>query len=210
MTSLSNSTVDYQLVTPAEATAMLDELCAVYLAVFGEPPHSYGAEHGRLFRERFVLQHRRRGAALITARARGRLVGFAFGLTLTSSRSWWFDLATEVDPELTREPPGRTFALLELGVLGPWRRSGVATRLHDHLLRHRNERRATLTVLPDAVAARAFYARHGWYKVAQKYNPLPGSPLFDVLVRDLRRPPTDPGRPPELTDGGPGGAIAGV
>jgi ribosomal protein S18 acetylase RimI-like enzyme len=131
------------------------------------------------------VQCQREGAGLIVARNAGQLIGFGFGLTLPSSKAWWFDLATEVEPGLTDEPPGRTFALLELGVRKPWQRHGVATRLHDLLLEGRPEERATLTVLPTALAAQAAYAKWGWYKVAQKYNPLPDSPLFDVLLKDL-------------------------
>ncbi|MGH4014722.1 MAG: hypothetical protein ACRDSL_12510 [Pseudonocardiaceae bacterium] len=51
--------------------------------------------------------------------------------------------------------------------------------------RDRPEERATLTVMPAATAAQAAYAKWGWRKVAQKRNPLPGSPIFDVLVKEL-------------------------
>jgi hypothetical protein len=52
-------------------------------------------------------------------------------------------------------------------------------------LQDRREERATLTVLPAAEAAQAAYAKWGWRKVAQQRNPLPGSPVFDVMVRML-------------------------
>jgi hypothetical protein len=42
-------------------------------------------------------------------------------------------------------------------------------------------------VLPAAASAQAAYATWGWRKVAQKRNPLPGSPIFDVMIKDLRR-----------------------
>ena len=42
-----------------------------------------------------------------------------------------------------------------------------------------------LTVLPAAAPAQAAYAKWGWHQVAQKRNPLPGSPLFDVLIKQL-------------------------
>ena len=54
--------------------------------------------------------------------------------------------------------------------------------MHDMLLRDRPEQRATLTVLPAALPARQAYAKWGWRTVAQKCNPLPGSPVFDVLA----------------------------
>jgi hypothetical protein len=54
------------------------------------------------------------------------------------------------------------------------------------LLTGRQEERATLTVLPAAVPAVAAYQKWGWYKVAEKRNPLPGAPVFAVMVKDLR------------------------
>jgi hypothetical protein len=59
--------------------------------------------------------------------------------------------------------------------------------MHDLLLKDRPEERATLTVLPAAAPAQAAYQKWAWRKVAQKRNPLPGSPLFDVMLRDLAR-----------------------
>jgi hypothetical protein len=57
--------------------------------------------------------------------------------------------------------------------------------MHDLLLKDRPEERATLTVLPAAAPAQAAYRKWGWHKMAQKRNPLPGSPLFDLLIRPL-------------------------
>ena len=90
---------------------------------------------------------------------------------------------------MTNERPGRTFALVELLVRAPFRRQHIAQAMHDMLLRDRPEERATLTVLPAALPAQRAYAKWGWRTVTQKRNPLPGSPVFDVLVKELRRPP---------------------
>jgi hypothetical protein len=62
--------------------------------------------------------------------------------------------------------------------------------MHDLLLHDRPEERATLTVLPAAAPAQAAYRKWGWHRVAQKRNPLPGSPLFDVLLKQLLHPGT--------------------
>ncbi len=93
-------------------------------------------------------------------------------------------------PEVTTERPHRTFALVELLVREPWRRQHVAQGMHDLLLKDRSEERATLTVLPVAAPAQAAYRKWDWRKVAQKRNPLPRSPLFDVLVKQLPHPGT--------------------
>jgi hypothetical protein len=78
---------------------------------------------------------------------------------------------------------------VEMLVRKPWRRQHVAETMHDLLLSNRTEERATLTVLPEAIPAQRAYAKWGWQKVGQKRNPLPGSPAFDVMVKDL--PPSD-------------------
>ncbi|PKW17943.1 GNAT family N-acetyltransferase [Saccharopolyspora spinosa] len=181
------SDVEFHCVPFEEAGQLRDELGEVYREVFSEPPYEYGDEHVRLFKDRFDVQHQRPGAGLVVARSSGgTMAGFSFGLTLSPSAPWWTDLTTDVEPGVTDEPPGRTFVLIELLVRKPWRRTGVAAQLHDLLLEDRPEERATLTVQPAAGPAQHAYAGWGWRKVAQKRNPLPGSPIFDVLIKDLR------------------------
>jgi hypothetical protein len=63
----------------------------------------------------------------------------------------------------------------------------------DLLFTGHPQERAMLTALPEATAAQAAYRRWGWQKVAQKRNPLPGSPIFDILIKDLRPPAQKPG-----------------
>src|SRR6266568_4292735 len=83
------------------------------------------------------------------------------------------------------------FALVELLVRVRWRRQHIAQTMHDLLLKDRPEERATLTVLPEAAPAQSAYRNWGWRRVAQKRNPLPGSPLFDVLVKPLTASETE-------------------
>ncbi|GGM71936.1 N-acetyltransferase [Thermopolyspora flexuosa] len=181
---------EFETVDGERAADLVEELAAVYREVYGEPPYRWGAEHERLFRERFDVQRRQEGFRLVTARADGRLVGFGFGVTLRPATPWWRDLLTPLPAEVTTERPGRTFALVELLVRAPWRRRHVAERIHDTLLADRTEERATLTVLPAAAPALAAYRKWGWRKVAEKRNPLPGAPVFMVMVRDLAAPGT--------------------
>lgn len=122
---------------------------------------------------------------MVTARSRGRLIGYSFDLTMPPGAPWWTDLVTDLEPGMDDEPSGRTFVLIELLVQADWQGKGVAARLHDQLLAGRPEERATLTARPDADVAQAAYARWGWQKVAQKRNPLPDSPIYDVLVKPL-------------------------
>jgi GNAT superfamily N-acetyltransferase len=177
-----------RLVNGEEAVQHLDELTALFREVYAEAPYQWGDEHADLFAKRFVGQSRDAGFTLIEARSSGELIGFGFGVTLAPTTPWWQNLLTPLPDETTHEYVDRTFALVELLVRKPWRRRHVAETIHRHLMQDRHEERATLTVLPAADAAQAAYAKWGWQTVAQKRNPLPGSPVFDVLVKELRRP----------------------
>jgi GNAT superfamily N-acetyltransferase len=177
--------IAFQMVDRKEASAHLAELCALYSEVYAEPPYEWGYDHADLFAERFEVQCRQDGFALVEARDGHELAGAAFGVTLRPSTPWWHDLTTALPAEVTTERSGRTFALVEMLVRARWRRQHIARAMHDLLLTDRPEERATLTVLPAALPAQAAYRKWGWRKVTQKRNPLPGSPLFDVLVKPL-------------------------
>ncbi len=168
-----------------QAASHLDEYRALYAEVYAEPPYEWGDDHADLFADRFKVQRSQAGFALVEARDGTELAGLAFGVTLQPTTPWWNNLTTPLPAEITTENPGRTFALVELLVRAPWRRRGIAQAMHDLLLKDRNEERATLTVLPTATPAQAAYQKWCWHKVAEKRNPLPGSPLFDVMLRQF-------------------------
>jgi GNAT superfamily N-acetyltransferase len=177
--------ITLQMIDGEQAATHLEELRALYTEVYADPPYEWGEEHAVLFTERFLVQCRQPGFALVEARDGPSLAGIAFGLTVQPPGGWWNNLTTPLPTEVTAERPGRTFALIELLVRARWRRQGIAQTMHDLLLKDRPEERAILTALPAAAPAQAAYQRWGWHKVAQKRNPLPGSPLFDLLVRPL-------------------------
>jgi ribosomal protein S18 acetylase RimI-like enzyme len=108
----------------------------------------------------------------------------AFGYTLPESARWWHGLTTPVDPALIAETGERTFALCELMVHPDWQRHRIAQALHNELLSHRAEERATLLVREDNIAAQTAYARWGWAKIG-KLKPYPDSPHYDALVFQL-------------------------
>jgi hypothetical protein len=171
------------------AGQQLAALVELYAEVYGEPPYNWGHEHVALFAERFAGQRQQDGFRLVEAREGDQLIGVGFGVTLRPNTPWWQNLLTTLPTTMTTEYPNRTFALVELLVGEPWRRQHIAEHLHDRLLADRPEERATLTVLPAATAAQVAYHKWGWQKVAQKRNPLPGSPVFDVMVKALRDKP---------------------
>lgn len=180
--------IDFRVVGADEAVRHVDELTALFREVYAEPPYEWGAEHAELFSKRFAGQREDAGFSLVEARDGGKLIAFGFGVTLAPTTPWWQNLVTLLPEEITREYVGRTFALVELLVRRPWRRLHIAEKIHDRLIQDRHEERATLTVLPAAAAAQAAYAKWGWRKVTQKCNPLPGSPVFDVMVKGLSKP----------------------
>ncbi|MGQ0719558.1 MAG: GNAT family N-acetyltransferase [Pseudonocardiales bacterium] len=65
-----------------------------------------------------------------------------------------------------------------------WRRRGYASALHDALLRHRHEERATLLVRPDNTAAHHAYRSWGWHKIGE-LQPFDDAPIFDAMVLAL-------------------------
>ncbi len=114
---------------------------------------------------------------LAQARHGGYLVGYATGMPLRPSTSWWRDLTTALPEEVAAEHPGRTFALADLLVRAPWRRQGVGATLHDMVLADRAEERATLTVLPAATAAQRAFRDWGWQKAdLPRSRPADGRP----------------------------------
>ncbi len=180
--------ITFHLLNGEEAAAHIGDLRALYREVYAEPPYEWGDGHADLFTGRFEVQRRQEGFSLIEARDGHELAGIGFGVTLQPSTPWWHNLTAPLPAEVTTERDGRTFALVELLVRAPWRRRHIAQDMHDLLLKDRSEERATLTVLPAAAPAQAAYHAWGWRKLAQKRNPLPGSPLFDVLVKPLADP----------------------
>jgi hypothetical protein len=181
--------VAYQTLDGEQALAHLDELRDLYLDVYADPPYEWGTEHADLFAQRFKGQASADGFALVEARHGAELVGIAFGVTLQPTTPWWQNLLEPLPAVVTTERPGRTFAVVELLVRKAWRRQHIAERMLTLLLDGRTEERATLTVLPAAIPAQRAYEKWGWQRVAQKRNPLPGSPVFDIMVKDLEQSP---------------------
>jgi GNAT superfamily N-acetyltransferase len=176
--------ITFQLLDGTQAAADADELQALRAEVYADPPYSRDSD-AALFSDRFRVQRRQPGFALAEARHGGYLVGYAYGMPLRPSTSWWRDLTTPLPAEVTAEHPGRTFALAELLVRASWRRQGIARALHDLILADRAEERATLTLAPAATPAQSAFRTWGWHKVARTRDGCPGWPVSDVLITNL-------------------------
>src|SRR5579862_574600 len=147
--------ITFQRLDGRQAAAHRDELQAVHREANGE------ADCEALFAGRFQVWCRQQGFTLVEARHGDFLVGFAVGMPLRPSTSWWKDLTIPLPPEVTTEHPGRTFALTELLVRASWRRQGIAGSLHDLILDGRPEQRATLAMPPGATAAQRAFRKWG-------------------------------------------------
>jgi ribosomal protein S18 acetylase RimI-like enzyme len=178
------SEMTFQLLDGARAAAHTDELQALHAEVYSAPPYRRTVDAAE-FADRFRVQRRQPGFVLAEARHGGYLVGYAIGMPLRPSTSWWADLTTPLPDDVTAERPGRTFAVADLLVRAAWRRQGVGRALHDLVLSNRPEERATLTVLPTATAAQHAFRSWGWHKVARTRNSHPGAPVADVLITAL-------------------------
>ena len=173
------SEIAFGLLDGARAGAHGSELRAL------RAEESYGRNDDGSFAERFRVLRRQPGFVLAEARHGGYLVGYAFGMPLRPSTSWWRQLTTPLPDEAIAEHPGRTFALVELLVRAPWRRQGIAGALHNLILEHRPEERATLTLRPTAGPAQQAFRKWGWRKLARTRDDGPGSLVADVLVTTL-------------------------
>jgi GNAT superfamily N-acetyltransferase len=173
-----------RLLDGKQAGAHAAELQALHGEVYaGLADGRDGDETG--FADRFRVQRRQPGFVLAEARSGGYLVGWAAGMPLRPSTSWWRDLTTPLPGGVTAEHAGRTFALTELLVRAAWRRQGIGRSLHDRILAGRPEERATLVVPAAAAAAQAAFQVWGWRKIARTRGSGPGSPAADVLVATL-------------------------
>jgi GNAT superfamily N-acetyltransferase len=175
--------ITFQLLDGAQAADHEPELQALHAEVYADPPYrDTGADD---YARRLRVQRRQPGFVLAEARSGGYLVGYAAGMPLRPSTSWWRALTTPLPDDETAEHPGRTFALTDLLVRASWRRQGIGQTLHDLILGGRAEERATLTVLPAAAPAQSAFQSWGWRKIARTRDSRPGWPVSDVLVTSL-------------------------
>jgi hypothetical protein len=184
---LGESGIAYRLLDGSAAAEREGDLLALAGEVYGNAGDPEAARRAR-------VRRRQPGFVLAEARHGGYLVGYAAGLPLRPSTSWWRDLTTPLPSAVTTEHPGRTFALTDLLVRASWRRQGIGGELHALLLDGRPEERATLTVPPGAGAAQAAFRSWGWRKVGRTHGDGTADPVLDVLVLGL------PWRPPPCGD----------
>ncbi|MFJ9588792.1 GNAT family N-acetyltransferase, partial [Streptomyces acidicola] len=79
----------------------------------------------------------------------------------------------------------RTYALSELMVRVPWRKTGIARQLHDALLAERTEERATLLVRQSHPKVHALYESWGWRTIGDLRPRIEHAPFMHAMLLDL-------------------------
>ncbi|NGO70168.1 GNAT family N-acetyltransferase [Streptomyces boncukensis] len=178
-------TVTVEALDGAGAAEAEDAFALVYAEVFAEPPYRESADDVADTFRRFRSQTRKRTFRGTLARtANGEPIGMAFGYPLSSRTGWWDRVQPPVPADMRREDGHRTFGLMEMAVRVPWRRQGVARRLHEALLAGGEEERALLNVHPESQAAQEAYREWGYRKVGEAH-PWAGAALHDVMLLDV-------------------------
>jgi ribosomal protein S18 acetylase RimI-like enzyme len=159
----------------ATIAALFPGLGDLYEAVYSEPPYRESPEEVEGFRKRIPEESARRGFSLIAAEEGGRLIGAAYGWTMSAGK--WWSRADQEPPIEIRDAD--KFAVMEWIVHPDRRRERIGSRLIYQLLTDRPESYATLASDPRS-AAREIYRKFGWRQVAQSV--LPWGPEMDILV----------------------------
>ncbi len=166
------------------ALGAIDSIKHIYASAYAETPYNEGPQDVTNFCLGWPGRVAQPSFRLVVAHLRGEPIGFSFGHQLTVNTRWWNGLLDRVDEDVITEHDGRTFAVIELAVLGELRGNGIGRELHLHLLAGLAEERATLLVRPDAVAARSAYL--AWeYRPIGRLQPFADGPIYDAMVKEL-------------------------
>ncbi|WP_372350901.1 N-acetyltransferase family protein [Streptomyces sp. KL116D] len=110
-------------------------------------------------------------------------VGYAYGNRIESGDRYW-QRTDPVPPEKYTTHP--TVALKEIGVRPGWRGTGIARRIHDEFLAHRDEPYVTLMVNEAAGNGKVHALYRSWgYEDIGYSQPSPASPRLTVMIRQV-------------------------
>lgn len=177
--------VRYETFEGDAAAGQLPAVLPIYAEVYAEPPYLEGPDDVADFVAGWPRRSGIPGFRLVLTYDGDTAVGMAFGHPLPDGTRWWSGLLEDTGFD-TAEWPGRTFAVIELAVLKPYRGQGAGRRLHELLLEGRSGERVTLLVRPEVEArpARALYERLGYQRVGP-VRPYDGAPVYNAMWRPL-------------------------
>lgn len=188
LSSTSSDSVTLFTIDTDTVGQWLGKLGICYCRIFVRPPWTEAEHAGDRFLERLRAKSRTNGFRLVLALDETRqVVGFAYGATSFDGgepEPWYGVVTDALNPGVVDAALVGTFELVEFGVIPEYRRQGVGSSLHDALLAEVTERRAWLMTRADALAARAFYHRHGWLELG-KVRRASDSELTVLMTRRL-------------------------
>ncbi|GAB2806951.1 GNAT family N-acetyltransferase [Streptomyces daliensis] len=162
----------------ADAPALREVLLDIHDAVYRDDQDTF---HSRARFAEFVDSWSGKGSwSCVIGYDGDEAVGFAYGAAFQPG-GWWkgSPLPQDYGSEAT------SFALSELMIREGWRKTGASSQLHDALVSQRAEDRVTLLVDTEHPKVQKLYESWGYRKV-QEQRPFSDSPLFAVMVKDLR------------------------
>ncbi|MFJ8855192.1 GNAT family N-acetyltransferase [Streptomyces sp. NPDC102437] len=180
MTSLDIRHYDHH-----QAADIRQLLLDVYAEVYAEAAKTDPFATVERFAQGLDGWSRRDGWTCVVGYDQDQAVGYAYGAPLPAGAPWWGGLLTEVPAAVVEETGTRTYALSELMVRVPWRKTGIARQLHDALLAARPEERATLLVDQEHLKVHALYESWGWQTLGDLRPRIPDAPLFHAMLLDL-------------------------
>ncbi|MFF2779487.1 GNAT family N-acetyltransferase [Streptomyces sp. NPDC058052] len=150
----------------AEVRAPLLHLANYAVSSFGERLDRHGAEDGFQAVLAYEGEHP---------------VGYAYGNRIEHGDRYW----QRTDPTPSEEYMERpAVALKEIGVRPAWRGVGIARRIHDAFLAHREEPYVTLMVNEAAGDGKVHAIYRSWgYQDLGSSQPSPASPCLTVMIR---------------------------
>ncbi|WP_404950799.1 GNAT family N-acetyltransferase [Streptomyces sp. ARC12] len=171
--------------TGAQAPALRPLLLDVYTEVYADAARTAPFASADRFAEGLNHWTARPGWSCVVGYDNDQPVGYAYGAPLPPRSRWRGGLLTAVPADVTTETGTRTYALSELMVREPWRKTGVARQLHDTLLTARTEQRATLLVDQDHPKVHSLYRNWGWTTLGDLRPRLDDAPLFHAMLLGL-------------------------
>ncbi|MET9915385.1 GNAT family N-acetyltransferase [Streptomyces sp. NPDC006476] len=178
-------TVDFRHYTTDQAAAVRETLLEVYAEVYADDIANDPFAGVERFAGGLDNWSARPGWSCVIGYDDDQPVGYAYGAVLPPNARWWGGLLTEVDEDLVRETGARTYALSELMVRIPWRKTGISRQLHDALLAERTEERATLLVRQSHPKVHALYESWGWKTIGDLRPRIEHAPLMHAMLLDL-------------------------